>query len=330
MYPEVNLKQPLTETVKQLQGLGVALTVPLNSNQQIDWDVFVKHVEGIDPFVDYYVLGSTTEFPQLPPRDRKKIVQKLAEITSVEKAIIVYVTGLSYHQIVDDIQNMMHSRVTAVMYSVLNYTKPQCEIVLSHFHDLAYFVASTHNVPLLAYDVPSRTGTEVLPKNLVFMCKHPAIVGIKDANGKYLEAIVKNNYASDEFVFLCGEDTALKEQVSEGSATGLVSVVANFAPLLARKYYDAVMNGQEVEENVIHAFEYLADWFAAENPARVKLLMRSLTKGVYPEDLVQPSKPYAATYSKIEHAMEVALKSYSLTEDHFLQLSDVEIKAITT
>lgn len=277
MNEKNTLKRSLTETNQMLNGLGVATVTPLTESGVIDEKALELHIKRLDPYVDYYVLGSTAEIASLRPEDKKRLVELVCRHTL--KPVVIYAVGLSLHDIMRDVDIMMNSQVVAVMHSMLGYQKPNQEEIMLHFDFFSHCVAEKHMVPTLVYDVPSRTGLPLNAEIVKYLARNSNICGLKDANGEYFDSL--KDFASDEFIILCGDDPNVKKYLNEdGPAKGLVSVVANGIPEVSKKYVDFILKGGRMKVFEIQDMENLFYEFCNillfANPAGIKLFLSEM------------------------------------------------------
>jgi 4-hydroxy-tetrahydrodipicolinate synthase len=121
------------------------------------------------------------------------------------------------------------------------YVRPTQEGLRRHFLE----VAERGGLPLLLYNVPTRTGCDILPATVAGLRDHPGIVGIKEARGDGERISALAELVREDFVYLSGDDASAGEAMLAGAA-GTVSVVANLAPRAFRAWCDAALAGDQV------------------------------------------------------------------------------------
>ena len=147
------------------------------------------------------------------------------------------------------------------------YVRPTQEGLRLHFLE----VAEHGGLPVLLYNVPSRTGCDLLPETVARLREHPAIVGIKEARGDRERISALAELVRADFVYLSGDDGSAGEAMLAGAA-GTISVVANLAPQAFRALCDAAVGGDPAATARCHAtLEPLVQALnCAPNPIAVK------------------------------------------------------------
>jgi len=156
------------------------------------------------------------------------------------------------------------------------YVRPTQEGLRRHFLE----VAEHAGLPIVLYNVPTRTGCDLLPATVAALREHPAIVGIKEAVGTHERIHALAALARMDFVYLSGDDSSARQAMLAGAA-GTVSVVANLAPQLFRALCDAATGGEPAQAErcdaalrpLLHALD------CAPNPIAVKAGMAALGLG---------------------------------------------------
>lgn len=184
------------------------------------------------------------------------------------------------------------------------YNKPPQEGLYRHFAAVAQSV----DLPVLLYDVPSRTGIELAPDTLTRLAAIPKIVGIKDATGNLARPETTARAVGPGFLQLSGHDaTAVAFNVAGGS--GCISVVANLAPRLCADLQYACREGDYRRAAVIQA--RLAPLVSAlereTNPGSVKLALSLLRPDVSRELRLPLVAPAPGTATAVAEALEAAL-----------------------
>jgi 4-hydroxy-tetrahydrodipicolinate synthase len=155
----------------------------------------------------------------------------------------------------------------AALVVVPFYVRPTQEGMRQHFLE----VAEHGGLPVLLYNVPGRTGSDLLPKTVAALCEHPSIVGIKEACSDRTRILALAELVRPDFVYLSGDDASAGEAMLAGAA-GTISVVANLVPRAFRALCDAGTGGNKVlTEQCQHALAPLLQALdCAPNPTAVK------------------------------------------------------------
>jgi 4-hydroxy-tetrahydrodipicolinate synthase len=147
------------------------------------------------------------------------------------------------------------------------YVRPTQEGLRRHYLE----VAEHGGLPMLLYNVPTRTGCDLLPETVAILREHPAIIGIKEARGDFERISALAELVRPDFVYLSGDDGSAGEAMLAGAA-GTISVVANLVPQAFRALCDAAVGGDRAATARCHAaLEPLVQALnCAPNPIAVK------------------------------------------------------------
>ncbi len=164
----------------------------------------------------------------------------------------------------------------AALVVVPYYVRPTQEGLRRHFLE----VADRSDLPILLYNVPGRTGSDLLPATVARLRDHPAIVGIKEARGDQERIQAMAELAGKDFVYLSGDDGSAGAAMLAGAA-GTISVVANLVPAAFRALCDAAVAGDKLATARTHAAlqPLLQALECAPNPIAVKAALPLLGLG---------------------------------------------------
>jgi 4-hydroxy-tetrahydrodipicolinate synthase len=131
--------------------------------------------------------------------------------------------------------------VDGVLIVTPYYNRPPQEGLYRHFH----MVADAASVPLLLYNVPSRTACDLLPETVERLASHPQIIGIKDATGSIERGAEILRRCGDDFLLLSGDDATCRELIAAG-AQGVITVTGNVAPRLMHDMVETALAGDMI------------------------------------------------------------------------------------
>ena len=208
-------------------GSFVALITPMFDDGQIDYPALQELVEfhiknGSHGIVS---VGTTGESATLSFDENIEVVRRTVEYA---KGRIPVVAGAGANSTAEAIflsQQLADSGVQGFLSVVPYYNKPQQKGMIAHFNA----IADATDLPVILYNVPSRTVADMLPQTVADLAKHPKIVGIKDATGDISRLKAMQPLLPDDFVLLSGDDSSSCEFLQEGGH-GVISVTANIAP----------------------------------------------------------------------------------------------------
>jgi 4-hydroxy-tetrahydrodipicolinate synthase len=209
----------------QFRGTGVALVTPFNKDLSVDYpalEKLINHV--IDGGVNYLVaLGTTAETPTLTAEEKKKVLAFIVDKCGKRVPVVCGIGGNNTAEILEQIKEYDLSGIAGILSVAPYYNKPTQEGVYQHFKA----IASATDKPIILYNVPGRTVTNILPATALRLAnefKH--IVAIKEASGNLGQCmeLVKNK--PEHFAILSGDDDLVLPQIAIGME-GVISVAAN-------------------------------------------------------------------------------------------------------
>jgi 4-hydroxy-tetrahydrodipicolinate synthase len=214
-------------------GSMVALVTPMGTSGELDltaWDRLLDfHLsEGTDGIV---VAGTTGESPALSFEEIETLAARAVARCRGRIPVIVGVGMNSTAGAVERARSFSRLGVDAVMAVTPYYNKPPQEGLYRHF--LA--VAEASAVPVILYNVPSRTGVDLLPLTIARLAAHPSIIAIKEATGSLARGREILGSCGADFALLSGDDASFLALMGIG-ARGVISVSANVVP---RRMHDA-------------------------------------------------------------------------------------------
>ncbi|MCS6795114.1 MAG: 4-hydroxy-tetrahydrodipicolinate synthase [Raineya sp.] len=208
----------------KLKGVGVALVTPFTDDYQLDLAGFEKllaHTTAIG--VDYWVVqGTTGESPTTTSKE-KQVLLEFAKNNNPKSLPIVYgIGGNNTENLLNIIQETDFSGVTAVLSASPYYNKPTQAGIIAHYEKLA----DASPVPIILYNVPGRTSSNLTAETTLKLAQHPNIIGIKEASGNLLQCMEIARQKPQDFMLISGDDILTVPMISFG-AVGVISVLAN-------------------------------------------------------------------------------------------------------
>ncbi len=211
-----------------LRGTGVALVTPFR-NGPINYAAFAEMAERlILSQVNFLVpLGSTGEASTLSEAEKKQLLKLCIEINAGRKPIVAGLGGSNTQALKEHLQSFDYSAVDAIMISSPPYNKPTQEGLYAHFMQLA----EASPKPILIYNIPSRTCSNLLPQTVLRLAEkgQEQFIGIKEASGNLTQIMNLLSQKPDNFLVLSGDDMLTLPLIACG-ADGVVSVMANALP----------------------------------------------------------------------------------------------------
>jgi 4-hydroxy-tetrahydrodipicolinate synthase len=250
-------------------GSMVAIVTPMAADGRVDWAAWDRlldfHVrEGTDGIV---VAGTTGESPSLSLDEVEELTRRAVVRCRGKTKLLVGSGTNSTAGTVARTRALSRLGVDAVMLVTPYYNKPPQEGLYRHF----MAAADVSSAPMIVYNVPGRTGVDLLPATLARLARHPQIVAVKEATGSLQRGREVLAACPPSFTLLAGDDATAIELIGLG-AKGVISVTANVAPRRMHEACAAAVAGNMAAARAIDATlqPLHRDLFVEANPIPVK------------------------------------------------------------
>jgi 4-hydroxy-tetrahydrodipicolinate synthase len=283
---------------KELHGMGVALVTPFDAMGAVDHEALARLVDyQVASGTDFLcVLGTTAETPTLSEEEQLAVRRTVVERNAGRLPILLGCGGNCTHKIVDKLAKDKMDDVDALLSVVPYYNKPTQAGMYAHFKA----IAESTELPIILYNVPGRTGVNMLPETTLRLatdCKN--VVGIKEASGnmEQIEYILRNR--PEGFKVFSGDDGITLPLIKNG-ADGVISVIGNayaeeFAQLVHLAHAGNFEEAELIDNRLSELYRLI---FVDGNPAGIKCLME--LRGMLQNVLRLPLVPAtSATRDKI-------------------------------
>ena len=229
------------------RGSLVALVTPMTESGEVDRLAFGRLLDwhgrqGTDGIV---ICGTTGESATVTAAETAELLQLAVQRIGGRIPVIAGTGSNSTADAVERTRAACELGVDGVLVVTPYYNRPPQEGLYRHFS----LVADAASVPLILYNVPSRTACDLLPETVERLAAHPQIIGIKEATGNVERGAEILARCGDDFLLLSGDDASCRELVGIG-AQGVITVTANVAPKLMREMVEAALAG-----DLVHAGE---------------------------------------------------------------------------
>jgi 4-hydroxy-tetrahydrodipicolinate synthase len=283
-------------------GVGTALVTPFRRDGSLD-EAAVKRLarRQIDAGVHFLSpCGTTGEAPTLNHREKLRVVELvLEEAKGHGVPVLAGAGGYDTREVIELARDMERVGADGVLSVTPYYNKPTPEGLYQHFKAIA---ESTH-VPIVLYNVPSRTGINLDVKTTVRLAEIPNIVGIK-APGDLVQMSEIISGTREDFIVLSGDDPVTVAAMAVGGA-GVVSVASNEAPTEMVQIVELCERGDYAAARKLHHWllPLLQVNFAESNPIPCKAAMAAM--GLLEENYRLPMvPPSAATRDKVMSVLQ--------------------------
>ena len=273
-----------------MKGLGTALITPFTTDGKIDYESLGHLIEHqVAGGTDYLViLGTTSEVPTLTHKEQDEIIAYVVKQVAGRMPLVLGIGGNSTAAVVERIEELKDTLVAhfaGILSVTPYYNRPQQEGLYLHFSA----VAEASPVPVILYNVPKRTGVNLLPETTrrIYDAHPGKIMGIKEACNSVEQFTETVNIANGDFAVISGDDDLAYEMMKAGG-DGLISVASNAWPKEMKKIVqdkDAMM-----QSKMGHRIHLL---FVEGNPSGIKTVLSEM--GMIENVLRLPMVPCTAT-----------------------------------
>jgi len=271
--------------MSKFRGLGIAIITPFNKQLDIDFEALGHLIEyWISDNADYLiVMGTTGESATLEPDEKKELISFCVNKIKNRVPLVVGIGGNNTRQVIRSLETLDVQGISGILSVAPYYNKPNQEGLYQHFK----LIAETSPLPIILYNVPSRTGSNMLPVTTLRLARDfEKIVGIKEASGNLdqITEIIKERPSN--FLVISGDDNLTFPLMALG-ADGLISVVANaftkeYAQMVKALFENNIQTARRIH---LRHFRLVQLLFADGSPGGIKYILR---KKELCEDYVRP------------------------------------------
>jgi len=259
----------------ELQGTGVALVTPFKTNSEVDYDALGKLIDfDIDNGVEYVItLGTTGETPTLASKEKLDIINYTYEKVNKRVPVVVGIGGNNTKEVMENLTSYPLEKATAVLSSSPYYNKPSQEGIYQHYKALA----GVSPKPVILYNVPGRTGSNMTAETTLRLAKEKNIAGMKEASGNMVQCMHILRDRPEGFLVVSGDDHIALPLIACGM-DGVISVAANCFPKDFSEMIRQSLKGNFAAARPLHykCLEGCDLLFAENNPAGVKAVLYEL------------------------------------------------------
>ncbi len=294
--------------MRQLLGTGVALVTPFREDFSVDIESLGRIVNHcIDGGVDYLVvLGTTGESVTLDKAEKELVIRTVVDANAGRLPLVLGVGGNNTRDIVAELGKINLDDFDAILSVSPYYNKPTQEGIYQHFKA----IANASPVPVILYNVPGRTGSNMLPSTVLRLAgDFENIVAIKEASGDIVQVMSLLRDRPEGFLVISGDDiTALPTVLAGGS--GVISVLGQGLPAQFASMIRLGLEGRPADAYRYHyeMQELMGLIFQEGNPAGIKAIFEisGLSGSTVRLPLVAASD---LLKEKIESAMHIFTKT---------------------
>ncbi|MDP4637907.1 MAG: 4-hydroxy-tetrahydrodipicolinate synthase [Crocinitomicaceae bacterium] len=268
-------------------GSGVALVTPFNADFTINFEALRKLVRmQIEGGTDFLVVqGTTGESPTLSQEEKMEILKTVIDENN-GRLKIVYGVGGNNTIAVGETLKKVPAGVDGILSVSPYYNKPIQQGIIEHYK----YIATCTDLPIILYNVPGRTGSNMLAETTLELAKISNIVAMKEASGNMEQIMELIRLRPTGFGILSGDDALTMPLIAAG-ADGVISVVANAFPEKFSKMVHSSQAGDLVAARKEHydLLPVTKMFFEEGNPGGVKVAMK--VRGIMDENMRLPLMP---------------------------------------
>jgi len=287
--------------MKKFTGTGVALVTPFHNDGSIDFVSLKKLLTHTAIGVDYFVvMGTTGESATLTKEEKKEVLQFVLKNNPKRLPVVHGIGGNNTASVLDEIEATNFRGVSAILSVSPYYNKPSQEGIRQHFKK----IADTSPVPVILYNIPGRTASNLAAETILKLAQHKNIIGVKEASGNFEQCMKIAKGKPKDFLLISGDDLFTLPLYSIGGV-GVISVLANAFPITFKKITENAKaeNYLKAATETFKLLEINGPMYEEGNPTGVKYLL-SLMKICKPHVRLPLVEPSAGLRKKIELAYE--------------------------
>lgn len=207
-------------------GTGTALVTPFK-NGEVDWDALAELVErqiagGVNALI---VAGTTGEPSTMTQQEKLQLIRFVAQQVKGRVCVIAGTGSNCTRNVIENANAVREFGVDAQLVVTPYYNKTTQEGLVAHYTE----IANKTDLPIIVYNVPSRTGLNIQPQTLQKICHLPQVVAVKEASADVVQNTEKIALVGDDAVFYSGSDELIVSQMVLGFQ-GVISVLSNVMP----------------------------------------------------------------------------------------------------
>ena len=232
-----------------IQGSFVALVTPFTEDGQIDEEALRALVDWHDRSgtAGLVPCGTTGESTTLSHPEHADVIRIVIDQAKGSLPVMAGTGSNATWEAIEMTQAAEALGAAATLQVTPYYNKPTQEGLYQHF----IAVAEATSLPVVLYNVPSRTAVNLLPETVARLAERSNIVGIKEASGNLKQIARVRDLCGDDFIILSGEDSQNEEIMALGGR-GVISVTANIVPQQVAKFCTMMLEGRAEEGRALH------------------------------------------------------------------------------
>ena len=258
--------------MKELIGTGTALITPFNNDYSIDFDALSRIIEQqIAGGTNYFVmLGTTGESATLSSQEKSAVVSHIKKVNAGRLPLVLGVGGNNTSDVVEQLKSLDTDGLTAILSVSPYYNKPNQQGIIYHYTE----VANASPLPIILYNVPGRTGSNMTASTQLELARHPNIVATKEASGNMEQVMMILKDKPADFLVISGDD-ALTFPILACGGSGVISVINHIFPRTFSGMVKSALQGDFTAARAAHerVLESSIAIFADGSPGGIKTML---------------------------------------------------------
>ena len=258
--------------MKELIGTGTALITPFNNDYSIDFDALSRIIEQqIAGGTNYFVmLGTTGESATLSSQEKSAVVSHIKKVNAGRLPLVLGVGGNNTTDLLEQLKSLDTDGLTAILSVSPYYNKPNQQGIIYHYTE----VANASPLPVILYNVPGRTGSNMTASTQLELARHPNIVATKEASGNMEQVMTILKDKPADFLVISGDD-ALTFPILACGGSGVISVINHIFPRTFSGMVKSALQGDFTAARAAHerVLESSIAIFADGSPGGIKTML---------------------------------------------------------
>ena len=258
--------------MKELIGTGTALITPFNNDYSIDFDALSRIIEQqIAGGTNYFVmLGTTGESATLSNEEKNAVVSHIKKANAGRLPLVLGVGGNNTSDVVEQLKSLDTDGLTAILSVSPYYNKPNQQGIIYHYTE----VANASPLPVILYNVPGRTGSNMTASTQLELARHPNIVATKEASGNMEQVMTILKDKPADFLVISGDD-GLTFPILACGGSGVISVINHIFPKMFSGMVKSALQGDFTAARAAHerVLESSIAIFADGSPGGIKTML---------------------------------------------------------
>lgn len=261
--------------MKELIGTGTALITPFKTDFSIDFEALTAIVNHqIQNGTDYFVvLGTTGESATLSKDEKRQVIDCIKKANAGRIPLVLGIGGNDTSKVHDEFQNTDLEGFCAILSVSPYYNKPNQEGIFRHYQTLA----QDSPLPIIIYNVPGRTGSNMTAETQLRLAELPNIVATKEASGNLEQVMKIISKKPSDFLVISGDDALTFPMIAAG-ASGVISVINHAYPKQFSGMVRAALKGDFTTARTLHydTMEGAMEIFADGSPGGIKVMLNQM------------------------------------------------------